>query len=672
MGSFDELSDANEDANEENTSKNQTKAWEEQNYVVVVPPKKTIELPLLTSPEIKDLTTITNTIEDYVFVYEFGGNRSSLDDENMVHRWRNAEVVYVVWQGIQQFGAARNLCTPHGQVFVKDVIKALQKMKRPLETKFVFVGADGVVDDENMFVINEKDKIALYSNDEIRKIIKIGEKQKKEEYHRQKTYVDLGFTSLRCSGRRTGFCDMGLVTPRLFAGTKTAESNKIFSKTKYLIEKTKRSKVMKKKKNNEMREQMFGKKINQNNLFEAIRVHETIVVGDEKCICKVHRDVQNSAVFPEVVWWSAMVRTDNEKISRQGVVGYWRSSIDVYYQNREKNMDYLLFCKEKIQQIQPERYHFLGKKMEEQESIVNFEFMSIKKAKCNLSVESYLQPFVCVLSSALAVANPSKKESLRMLAVLGNTLCSGVYSSIAFRIWFTLRNRSAKKLQEIYLQVGTKLKEEKKIPPLRFQKRKDFSKIKLLDDAWEQEFSYFWNEVSRLDGKKKFGKEEYKKLFRACKKIKGIGTLAANHMLGIGSIVGILPLQIFEFVMDGAEEGMEQISKTIPNLPEEETVAENIKYMCETVTKKRINSARSGENVVCKIGRVIAGSDKRFWDVWEARFGTYEVINGKKIVFGDGIECRGPLLKHDGEIWTKNCNFRVLCAKQKNWMYAYM
>ena len=124
--------------------------------------------------------------------------------------------------------------------------------------------------------------------------------------------------------------------------------------------------------------------------------------------------------------------------------------------------------------------------------------------------------------------------------------------------------------------------------------------------------------------------------------------------------------------MDGAEEGMEQISKTIPNLPEEKTVAENIKYMCETVTKKRINSARSGENVVCKIGRVIAGSDKRFWDVWEARFGTYEVINGKKIVFGDGIECRGPLLKHDGEIWTKNCNFRVLCPKQKNWMYAYM
>ena len=73
-----------------------------------------------------------------------------------------------------------------------------------------------------------------------------------------------------------------------------------------------------------------------------------------------------------------------------------------------------------------------------------------------------------------------------------------------------------------------------------------------------------------------------------------------------------------------------------------------------------------------KIGRAIADTDKRFWDVWEAKFGTYKVLNGKKIVFGDGKECCGPLLKNKGGKWRQNCNFRVLSNKKRDWMYGYM
>ena len=35
---------------------------------------------------------------------------------------------------------------------------------------------------------------------------------------------------------------------------------------------------------------------------------------------------------------------------------------------------------------------------------------------------------------------------------------------------------------------------------------------------------------------------------------------------------------------------------------------------------------RGGENVVCKVGMVASDVNKRFWNVWEKNFGTYQVL----------------------------------------------
>ena len=138
-----------------------------------------------------------------------------------------------------------------------------------------------------------------------------------------------------------------------------------------------------------------------------------------------------------------------------------------------------------IRKIDPDRYKFVGENIKKYPNIKSFEFLPVTKGKCNLVVESYLQSFVFVLSSALVVMNPTKKESLRLLTVLGNTLCSSVYSSIAFRILMASKHCTANNLQNIYVRIGRKLKKDDKIPPLRFGKYKDFSKFEPINEDWE-------------------------------------------------------------------------------------------------------------------------------------------------------------------------------------------
>ena len=154
--------------------------------------------------------------------------------------------------------------------------------------------------------------------------------------------------------------------------------------------------------------------------------------------------------------------------------------------------------------------------------------------------------------------------------------------------------------------------------------------------------------------------------------MKGIGPLSANHMLAIASIVGIIPLNMFNFVMEGAAEGMQKIRSRFRDLPTEDEVVANIRYLCENETGEKITSMRGGENVVCKVGRIVSDTDKKFWDVWETNFLTYEVVNGKKIVFGEGKECRGPLLSNKDGKWIKNFEFEVLSTNSDTWMHEYI
>lgn len=176
------------------------------NNNLIFPPKKVLELEVNFSPKLCRTMELKGTIQDYLFVYEFGGQQRSWDEEIIVHHWTKAKTVYLVWQGKEQFDVAKHLFTPHGQLFVDDVLEALENIEKPLKTKFVLVGEEGEIDDENLFVRNKQNKDILYDRDEIDYVINI-EKEKKKKENRQSTYFDLGFTSTRCSVRRTGYCN---------------------------------------------------------------------------------------------------------------------------------------------------------------------------------------------------------------------------------------------------------------------------------------------------------------------------------------------------------------------------------------------------------------------------------------------------------------------------------
>ena len=117
---------------------------------------------------------------------------------------------------------------------------------------------------------------------------------------------------------------------------------------------------------------------------------------------------------------------------------------------------------------------------------------------------------------------------------------------------------------------------------------------------------------------------------------------------------------------------MRELRKKFRNLPKQEEVVENIKFLCETKTKQKITSMRGGENILCKLGRIMVDTDKKYSDIWEENFVTYEVINGKKIIFGKGSVCHGPLLSNKDGRWRKNCEFDVLSTKKSTWMDKYM
>ena len=77
-------------------------------------------------------------------------------------------------------------------------------------------------------------------------------------------------------------------------------------------------------------------------------------------------------------------------MKRIGMVCYWRLSIDVHIKERYKHEKYLLFAQEKINNMEQDRHHFENININVQKDVNKYEYLNIKKGKCNLSVESFI------------------------------------------------------------------------------------------------------------------------------------------------------------------------------------------------------------------------------------------------------------------------------------------
>ena len=89
-------------------------------------------------------------------------------------------------------------------------------------------------------------------------------------------------------------------------------------------------------------------------------------------------------------------------------------------------------------------------------------------------------------------------------------------------------------------------------------------------------------------------KNEYKRLYRIIITFPNIGKLRGNHILAVASIIGIVPLKIYIWVIGRADKTLEMLEKN-SNLPERDVAMKNIRYLTEVVTGIPIHYIRGGK-----------------------------------------------------------------------------
>lgn len=133
-----------------------------------------------------------------------------------------------------------------------------------------------------------------------------------------------------------------------------------------------------------------------------------------------------------------------------------------------------------------------------------------------------------------------------------------------------------------------------KVPPLIFSKYRKFEDYftEKENRKWNERIEDIVREVIRISEIKVISIKEYKTLHRKFKILPEIGNLMANHMLVVASIIGIVPLKSYKWVIGGVEREMKMLENIFLNLPDRNIVMENIRYSTEVVIRHKIHSVR--------------------------------------------------------------------------------
>ena len=372
-------------------------------------------------------------------------------------------------------------------------------------------------------------------------------------------------------------------------------------------------------------------------------------------------------------------------------MGYWRASIEYYYRQLNEHGYYLRRCHEiLVNNIDTSRLKFLGTDLSQQEQVPQFDFLPICRGRCRMNVESYHQPFVFLIGSVLkAFPSTSLKESVLILLAVGRSLQSAVYSSIAIRQllchdgvisdkgWWLV-----KQLEHVdmcnhcwnwkppirmgkYCQLErpeTKERKGKVVWHRHVWRKRD----------WSQAVDIVTEEIVKIRSSKSVSLAGYKRLLKTIQTIPSIGVLFANHVIGIASVVGIVPLELYSYIDGGASKFYTRLKREFPNekLPPKEDVINNIRYMAEMVMDQHL-SIRIGENISCKIGRILSSTDNRFWDIWEAMFPTFHVhYKGREVVTSIGTTT-GSIYSYNNNVWSTTLELPNLITSKRVWMEFY-
>lgn len=571
------------------------------------------------------------------------------------------DCLYFVFQDKYQVGCAKSLKHPHYQVTKQEVISFLTSYHGNRTVDVVIIGFGSFYKDNYIAVLNSASPIgdiAFDVFDELKKFVKLGKKD--DPLKRQQRHVDLGFCGVQ-SRNRNRQCPFGLVKPNILLLSRTKEGIRALDEVPNVQAVI--SEAL------ELPHDIFHDDIRNFHFgFRLGTTKKCKVEATRTCwtkpsdTCNIHIDGQNGDEdgFREVLW-ASQKRLVNGVMERQSQILYSRMSAEWYLRHLKKHGQYLRICKS-VYRSCPSRW-FVEKFTNQYENFEPFPGVPMGKDCCNFQVESFYQPFVASIVKLAEAFDLDFRGCVSVFIANLVAMHSGVYSVSAATLLLAYRNRYYQKdIGLSLLSIMSEMDQKGSLfalpVPLRMSKR------------WKYVVPEQWNSLVdkiaiRLLRIRRFppSQKRYDAILQCLRVLPNVGELFANHGVGVLSLLGLVDPLYFEMYRGGACKAYKVLKKKMKKtIPDKKTVLENMRHMMVKVASDasgeqnnlvvgRLIHDRYGENGACKIGRILGGSDHRWWDCWDRRFPfVLYVGKGQFALWGkkDGIvPIKGPLLALD-------------------------
>ena len=388
------------------------------------------------------------------------------------------------------------------------------------------------------------------------------------------------------------------------------------------------------------RVQRWGGKLGDRNIYEAARLHETSWSSTHSSICEFHIDGQNGE--HSGVSFCNRVFKEKDQWKRQGAVLYFRRSIDNYEARRKLHGPYLSAVRTTLQNDLSTRWEQDIDALFKHDKFEIAEGLQAIKVKCSCEIELYYQPFVSCCNWLFHSLELTELELTSVLLSMAQSSCSAAYILAATEALLANKKRIRCDVGYSLMAMIKNLDVEPK--PIKLAWR--FSKYRMMDKeserSWLKHVRACMRMMQRVREKTTtYSQMDYDEVYKRIKaELDGVGPLRTNHLIGISCIIGLLPLSLFKMVNGGCNKAYDTMKNLFPeSIPSKSDVLENVHHLIETTIGWSV-TRRYLENTLCKSGRVMSGSDKRFWDIFDPRFPLFRVKEDSIVLFAKDGTCK--------------------------------
>jgi hypothetical protein len=474
---------------------------------------------------------------------------------------------------------------------------------------------------------------------------------------RQSYFEDFGICSGQCTSRKGS--ELGISKP----STKPGSNDKVINEVLVTCSNIIRALGMTIFDYGKERLLSFAGTLADGNLIEAMR----LAITDESNLCGIHEDQNNDPAFPSVPVFSKFIWVD-EKRFRVSIIMYSRQSISDYL--KRKNKTYgpaVTFVMDSFAEIPEERRSIIpGSFRARNARGMNCHGLMCYNLPCHMDPSFFISPvihFGIMLSVTHSLDFAELVSIFRAWAAMPYTsyyFCSAVILLLQERrlpCRGLLLGRFLLLMMKDERVKHQTSKPVTKIPGYRFATYRQV--VVPTSDQWNKSTK----EVVRLclessfrqepPGDKKDRAAFYEKTRKAiASEIPNAGSLITNHLMGVFSSVGLVPLWF------GEEHSVETSSLSIKFYTAEKGLAKGkpaAQRFLDSLSgalqsRHGIPATRKyAENVGCKIFRITGtdGSDTLFADLYFQNQCVFQFGIGQIIIHRQGFQSsvvRGPLI----------------------------